>query len=111
QLSAGSRGARDPPFPVPRPRGATMIRRPRPRRARASRRAATTVASRARTGLAAAMGLALAASLAIVALSHGYPATRPQMGTGSIWLPSDATGELTLFDGSTLKAAGQVQLA
>jgi hypothetical protein len=57
------------------------------------------------------MGLALAAALIVVGLGHGYSATHSQMGTGSIWLPSDATGELTLFDSSTLKPAAQVPVA
>jgi len=76
-----------------------------------SRRSAVGAVSRARIGLAAVMGLALAAALVVVGLGRGYPATHSQMGTGSIWLPSDATGELTLFDSSTLKPAAQVPVA
>jgi hypothetical protein len=70
-----------------------------------------TLVSRVRTGLAAAMAAGLVAAVVAAATSHGYSAAHPQQGTGSIWLPSDATGELTLFDSSTLGPAGQVRLA
>jgi hypothetical protein len=81
------------------------------RRAGTPSRPATSVASRVRTGLAVAMAVGLAVTLAVIATSHGYSATSARLGTGSIWLPSNATGDLTLFDSSTLGPADQVKLA
>jgi hypothetical protein len=41
----------------------------------------------------------------------GYPASRPNLLSGSAWLPSPKVGQLTLLDGSSAEVAAQVQVA
>ena len=61
--------------------------------------------------LAGAGTLAVVVGLAFAGVRGGYPATRPQLLSGSAWLASAQVGQLTLLDGSSAEVAAQVQVA
>src|SRR5947208_1161120 len=61
--------------------------------------------------LAGAGTLAVVVGLTFAGVRGGYPATRPQLLSGSAWLASAQVGQLTLLDGSSAEVAAQVQVA
>lgn len=61
--------------------------------------------------LAGAGTLVVVVGLTFAGVRGGYPATRPQLLSGSAWLPSAQVGQLTLLDGSSAEVAAQVQVA
>src|SRR2546430_3728295 len=66
---------------------------------------------RVRGGLAGLGTLTVVGGLLAVGVHGGYPATRPQLLSGSAWLASAQVGQVTLLDGSSAEVAAQVQVA
>ena len=66
---------------------------------------------RVRAILAGTATAAVVAGVLVAGVHGGYPASRPQLLSGSAWLASASVGQLTLLDGSTAEIAAQVQVA
>jgi hypothetical protein len=66
---------------------------------------------RVRALLAGTATAAVVGAFLVAGVQGGYPASRPQLLSGSAWLASAAVGQLTLLDGSTAEIAAQVQIA
>lgn len=67
--------------------------------------------SRIRILLSGLVPLVVVAGLLLAGVRGGYPATRPQLLSGSAWLASAQVGQLTLLDGASAEVAAQVQVA
>ncbi len=66
---------------------------------------------RLRRFLAGAGTLAVTAGVLAAGIGGGYPASQPQLLSGSAWLASAQVGQLTLLDGSSAEVAAQIQVA
>lgn len=66
---------------------------------------------RLNAALGALVAVGLVCGLVIAGATHGYPAQRENMLSGSAWLASAKVGQLTLLDGTSAEVAAQVQAA